>query len=176
MPRTFYRPFRVRQYECDAYSHLHNSNYVRFMQEAAFEASADAGYDLARYNAMGHYWIIRETSIEYLKPVFYSQEVELKTWIIDFRRATSRRGYEFCRQPEDELVARGYSDWVYLDSQTGIPARVPESMRDDFWPEGLPEGFPAREPIPAAPEPPPKRIQPSAQSHLAGDRPGPSRQ
>ncbi len=155
MPRTFYRPFRVRQYECDAYSHLHNSNYVRFMQEAAFEASADAGYDLARYNAMGHHWIIRETSIEYLKPVFYSQEVELKTWIIDFRRATSRRGYEFCRQPEDELVARGYSDWVYLDSQTGIPARVPESMRDDFWPEGLPEGFPAREPIPAAPEPPP---------------------
>ena len=155
MPRTFYRLFQVRQYECDAYSHLHNSNYVRYMQEAAFEASADAGYDLARYNTIGHYWIIRETTIEYLKPVFYNEKVQVKTWVLDFRRATSRRAYEFYRQPEAELVAKAYSDWVFLDSQTGLPARIPESMKVDFYPEGSPDVFPARQPNPPAPEPPP---------------------
>jgi acyl-CoA thioester hydrolase len=155
MPRTFYRPFQIRQYECDAYSHLHNSNYVRYMQEAAFEASADAGYDLARYNTLGHHWIIRETSIEYLKPLFYNEQVVVKTWVVDFRRVTSRRGYEFYRQAGDELVAKGYSDWVYLDSQTGVPARIPKGMMHDFFPEGAPESFPVRAPIPAAPEPPP---------------------
>lgn len=155
MPRTFTRPFQVRQYECDAYSHLHNSNYVRYMQEAAFEASADAGYDLARYNAIGHHWIIRETGIEYLKPVFYNEKVHVKTWISDFRRATSRRAYAFFRQPVEELVAQGYSDWVFLDSQTGLPARIPAQMQADFFPEGVPQKFPAREPIPEAPAPPP---------------------
>jgi len=154
MPRTFYRPFQIRQYECDAYSHLHNSNYVRFMQEAAFEASTDAGYDLARYNSMGNYWLIWETEIEYLKPVFYNENVAVKTWILDFRRATSRRGYEFYRQPQNELVARAYSDWVFLDSQTGFPARIPEGMKYDFFPEGLPESFEARMPILPAPLPP----------------------
>jgi acyl-CoA thioester hydrolase len=154
MPRTFIRPFQVRQYECDAYSHLHNSNYVRYMQEAAFEASADAGYDLARYNAIGHHWIIRETGIEYLKPVFYSEQVQVKTWISDFRRATSRRAYAFHRRPEQELVAQGYSDWVFLDSQTSLPARIPSNMQHDFYPDGLPENFPSRQAFPSAPGPP----------------------
>ena len=154
MPRTFNRPFQVRQYECDAYSHLHNSNYVRYMQEAAFEASSDAGYDLARYNAIGHHWIIRESEIEYLKPVFYNENVEVKTWISDFRRVTSRRAYEFYRQPENELVAKAYSDWVYLNSQTGLPARIPASMQYDFYPEGIPQRFPNRQPFPLASQPP----------------------
>jgi acyl-CoA thioester hydrolase len=155
MPRTYLRHFQVRQYECDAYSHLHNSHYVRYMQEAAFEASADAGYDLARYNALGHHWIIRETEIEYLKPVYYNEAVQVKTWIRDFRRATSRRAYEFYRQPEGELVAQAYSDWVYLESQTGLAARIPASMQHDFYPEGIPTHFPVRQPIPASSPPPP---------------------
>ena len=35
--------FRVRQYECDAYGHLNNVNYVRYLQEAIVEAGAAAG-------------------------------------------------------------------------------------------------------------------------------------
>ena len=43
MPLKHERLFRVRFYECDAYGHLNNSNYVRYMQETAFDASAAAG-------------------------------------------------------------------------------------------------------------------------------------
>jgi len=54
------------------------------MQETAFDASAAAGYDLAEYNRIGKYWLIRETDIEYLKPVFYGDTIEVKTWVMDF--------------------------------------------------------------------------------------------
>ncbi len=40
------RAFRVRSYECDGYGHVNHANYLRYMQEAAFDASAAAGYDL----------------------------------------------------------------------------------------------------------------------------------
>lgn len=53
------------------------------MQEAAFDASAAAGYDMQRYKSLGHLWLARQTEIEYLRPVVYNQEVEVKTWISD---------------------------------------------------------------------------------------------
>ena len=61
MPLTHVRTFRVRHYECDALGHVNYANYLRYMQEAAFDASAAAGYDLDRYKAMGCHWLVRET-------------------------------------------------------------------------------------------------------------------
>jgi acyl-CoA thioesterase FadM len=46
------RTFRVRHYECDARGQVHLAGYLRYMQEAAFDASAALGYDLERYRAL----------------------------------------------------------------------------------------------------------------------------
>jgi len=154
MPHTYTRTFRVRYYECDAYGHLNSVNYLRYMQETAFDASADAGYDQQRYAAMNRYWLIRETIIEYLQPVYYSQEVEVKTWIADFRRVSSRRAYEFRLAETGVLFARAFTDWVFLDATTQQPASIPEKLIADFYPEGKPSTFPARQPFPKTPEPP----------------------
>ena len=67
--QQFRRVFRVRHYECDLYGHVNNANYVRYMQEAAFDASAAVGYDEARYHAMGTMWLVHSTDIEYLNPL-----------------------------------------------------------------------------------------------------------
>jgi acyl-CoA thioester hydrolase len=154
MPRTYTRTFRVRYYECDAYGHLNSVNYLRYMQETAFDASADAGYDQQAYASMNRYWLIRETSIEYLQPVYYNQEVEVKTWIADFRRVSSRRAYEFRLAETGALCARAYTDWVFLDATTQQPIGIPDRLIADFYPEGKPAAFPARQPFPKAAEPP----------------------
>ena len=39
-PVTHTRTFRIRHYECDRYGHVNNANYIRYMQEAAMDASA----------------------------------------------------------------------------------------------------------------------------------------
>jgi acyl-CoA thioester hydrolase len=154
MPRFFTRRFRLRYYECDANGHLNNANYLRFMQETATDASADAGYDEARYREINGTWLIYATQIEHLLPCGYHDTLELKTWVADFRRASSRRMYEFRLADRDVLVARAYTDWVYLNSQTGRATIIPETMAGAFYPEGVPETFPPRKPYPAAPPPP----------------------
>jgi acyl-CoA thioester hydrolase len=145
----------VRYYECDAYGHLNNANYLRFMQETAFDASSAAGYDLARYGELGHHWLVRETDIEYLRPLRYGDTVEVKTWVADFQRVRSQRAYEFRLAGTAELVARAETDWVYINSKSGRPASIPADLEEAFFPEGLPESFPPRHPFPAAPPPPP---------------------
>jgi acyl-CoA thioester hydrolase len=154
MPLTHTRRFRIRRYECDAYGHLNNANYLRFMQETAFDASAAGGYTMQRYNEINRYWLIRETGIEYLCPLRYEDVVEVKTWIADFRRASSRRAYEFRFSRDGQLAARAYTDWVFLNTTTGQPASIPPELRHAFYPEGMPASFPSRQPYPKAPPPP----------------------
>jgi acyl-CoA thioester hydrolase len=133
---------------------MYNANYLRLMQETAFDASAEAGYDEARYSAMQRTWLIHETDIEYLLPLHYNDSIEIKTWVVDFRRATSRRVYEFWNTRSGELAARAYTDWVFLDTTTNRPAKIPDEMGPAFFPDGLPETFPARKPFPTAPPAP----------------------
>ncbi|HUN04995.1 MAG TPA: thioesterase family protein [Aggregatilineales bacterium] len=157
MPATHIATFAVRHYECDAYGHLNNANYIHYMEEAAFQASTAVGYSKARYEAMGTLWLARETRIEYLAPLVYGDTVEVKTWVDDFRRVRSRRRYEFRRPGVDTLLAQAETDWVYLDATTQRPLVVPPEMITAFAPEGLPETatprpkFPALPPVPPAP-------------------------
>jgi acyl-CoA thioester hydrolase len=155
MPSTFARRFRIRHYECDANGHLNNANYLRFMQETATDASADVGYDEARYREIQGTWLIYASEIEHLQPCNYQDTLEIKTWVADFRRASSRRMYEFRVAERDALVARAYTDWIYLNTQSGRSTSIPREMVNAFYPEGIPESFAARPPYPSAPPPPP---------------------
>lgn len=155
MPLTHVRTFEVRHYECDAYGHVNQANYLRYMQEAAFDASAEAGYPFSRYEQMRRLWLVRETEIDYLAPLHYGDNVEVKTWVADFRRVRSRRAYELRRAGASALIARAYTDWVFLDMDTDRPVAIPPEMIRAFVPEGVPSSLPTRERFPAAPPPPP---------------------
>jgi acyl-CoA thioester hydrolase len=155
MPAVHERTFRVRHYECDAYGHVNHANYLRYMQEAAMDASAAVGYDVARYDAMQRHWLIRETDINYLRPLVYGDSVIVKTWVADFRRVRSRRAYALRHATTGEPVAEAHTDWVYLDTATLRPITIPLEMIAAFYPEGLPDARPHRAPFPAAPPPPP---------------------
>lgn len=155
--QQYRRVFRVRHYECDLYGHVNNANYVRYMQEAAFDASAAVGYDEARYHAMGTMWLVHSTDIEYLNPLRYGDEVEVSTWIADFRRVRSLRQYELRRVSDGALAARATTDWVYLERETQRPLPVPPEMVEAFRPYStLDEGTPSpRERFPDVPPDPP---------------------
>jgi len=155
MPLVHERTFRVRHYECDAYGHVNHANYLRYMQETAFDASAAAGYDIPRYVSMNRLWLVRETDITYLQPLAYGDSVTVKTWVMDFRRVRSRRAYELRLAATDEPVAQAHTDWIYLDRLKMRPISIPAEMVTAFLPDGPPDDLPPRDSFPDSPEPPP---------------------
>ena len=64
------------------------------------------------YDRLGCYFVIRGTEIEYLRPLRYGDLVEIKTWVMDFRRVRSRRAYELRVVGSGELAARAATDCV----------------------------------------------------------------
>jgi len=160
MPAIFERTFRVRHYECDAYGHLNNVNYLRLMQETAYDASAAVGYGMLAYQETGRRWFVRETQIEYLQPVFYGDSLTVRTWVEDFHRVRSIRKYEIYTQENERLAARAWTDWVYLDALTNQPVSIPPEMIKAFIPEWERAQSQAHQPRPRFPQipPPPARI------------------
>lgn len=140
MPTTFTSTFAVRYHECDGYGHVNNVNYARYMQEAAFGASAQAGYDAAWYAGHNRIFVVRGSHIEYLRPAVYGDAITITTWISDVRRVSARRQYEMRHAASGELLCRAHSDWVLLardpaSGAIGRPAALDEAMLAAFQPE-----------------------------------------
>lgn len=154
MPAEHRCHFPVRYYECDAYGHVNNANYLRYMQEAAFAASAAVGYSAERFAQMGYAWYIHATDIEYVQPARYGDVIEVRTYPLDLRRVSSRRAYELRLESTGALVARAVSDWAFLARATERPAAIPREVAQAFFPEGVPAEPLPRERFPSAPPPP----------------------
>jgi len=137
MTRIYRRRFRVRGYEVGATSHVHDSVFLNYVQQSAIEASADAGYDTRRYDALGTIWVIRQQTIVYMAPLFYDDHVELTTWVSDLRRVRSHREYELRRVSDQRLVALARADWVYLDAAALFPRRISADIAEAFQPNGI---------------------------------------
>ena len=120
----------------DSFGHLNNAVCVKYMQEAAIQASADAGYSLQWYEERGVAWVIRRLEIRYYLQVRYGDELEVTTWISECSRSTCIREYDVTRTIDGARVARGRALWVYIDSRSGRPVRLPGEIKIALSPGG----------------------------------------
>ncbi|MBI4527217.1 MAG: acyl-CoA thioesterase [Deltaproteobacteria bacterium] len=136
MARTFSSRFRVRYDELDSFGHLNNAVCARYMQEAAIQASAEAGHSLRWHDERNRAWVIRRLQIRYHLQVLYGEELQVTTWISECEESSCSREYEVIRARDGARVARGRAQWIYLDSMSGRPARLPEEFKNVFAPTG----------------------------------------
>lgn len=77
---------------------------------------------------------MKRTQIKYLQPAVAGQELEMRTWVEDARRVRSLRKYEFARKAGGALLARGQTDWVFVDARNGRPLPIPPVVIDLLLP------------------------------------------
>ena len=121
----------------DPNGHVNNVEFVRWMQKAAVRHADERGCTAATA-AAGATWVARSHHIEYLRPAFAGDRVRVQTWVADFRRAFSLRKYRFTRVSDGTPLARGETDWVFVDARTGRPRSIPDPIKAMFVlpPEG----------------------------------------
>jgi acyl-CoA thioester hydrolase len=148
MTHVYCRSFCVRGYEIGATYRIHDRVMFNYIQQAAFEASADAGYDTRRYDQLGATWVIRKQRLAWLAPVTFGDVVKVRTWVSDVSRVRSHREYELTRDTDQSPVGLAQADWVYIDARTLFPRRIPPEMMERFQPNGVNalDGAPPLEP------------------------------
>lgn len=119
--------------DIDENGHVNNVTYVRWMQDAATSHSGSVGATDAVLVA-GATWVVRSHHVEYLRPVMESERLTVETWIEDVQHVRSTRRYRFVRERDEREVARGETLWVCVDSASGRPRAIPESVIERFRP------------------------------------------
>lgn len=116
----------------DGLHHANNTVYVKWMEECATAHSAAAGWDPQAYYEFGASWVVRRHEIVYQRPALLSMRVQIETWVTEFKRVSSRRGYRFVDIETNQELARATTDWAFIDLNTGRPTRIPQWLIADF--------------------------------------------
>lgn len=115
----------------DGNGHVNNVAYVRWMQDAAV-AHTKAALGGKSYRDDAHTWVARSHHIEYLKPAFIAETIEVRTWLTSFRKVRCQRNYEFIRTADQVKVAQGETSWVFVSVSDGLPKSIPDDIRRLF--------------------------------------------
>ena len=115
----------------DENGHVNNVQYVQWMQDAAIEHSERTGCTRLTRD-VGAMWVARSHTIEYLRPAFQGERLTVLTWVTNWRKVRSLRKYRFIRDADGALLARGETDWVFVDAMTGRPRNIPDEVAEVF--------------------------------------------
>jgi acyl-CoA thioester hydrolase len=123
--------FTVPDDALDENGHVNNVQFVQWMQEAAVRHYEAAG-GIPPTLAIGATWVVRSHNVEYLRPAFAGDRIEVRTWVVDIRRVRSLRRYRFVRVADGKLLVKGETDWVFVDAKTGTPRLIPAEVVEIF--------------------------------------------
>ena len=117
--------------DIDELGHAGNYHYIRWMQHAAVAHSTANGWPTERYNELGAGWVVRSHQITYLRPAFEGDELVIRTWVENLRRATSLRRYEICLR-DGTLLAHAETDWAFVNYARQRAIRIPSAVAECF--------------------------------------------
>lgn len=128
----FTQPWTVPGSDVDELGHVSNVSYVRWVQDVAFAHSCHVGWALPRYHELGAVFVVRRHEIDYLRPTFAGESIELRTWIERWTAATSVRRTQIVRPADDVELARAVTTWALIREDTGWPRRIPPELIEAF--------------------------------------------
>jgi len=146
MSKYFSKTFRVRWSEVNANGQVDLAGYLRYAIETAWDWGAANGLSMAESEEFGLAWVIRETEINYYRPLYPGDIFDLKIWLVKWRRVRGSRCFELRLKDGGDLIAQGVQQVVTLDGKTMRPTPPPETIIANFQVE-KPRVFP-HQPLP----------------------------
>ena len=124
----------VRWGDMDAYGHVNNTVYFRFLEQARCEWLEQVGVRVRPDEAVGP--VIINASCTFLIPVNYPSTVVVKMYVGEPGRSSVMTWYELFVEGDERLYAEGAAKTVWMDMRTGKSAPIPDFIRALF--EGAP--------------------------------------
>jgi acyl-ACP thioesterase len=142
-------PYRARFDECGPDDRVRSSALLRYAQDVAWIHSERLGFTRAWYTERNLGWVVRTADLTILRPLPLGTTIAMRTQVVGFRRFWARRLTEGWLA-DGTLAVRGQTDWVIIDTNRGVPSRLPPEFLARFG-AATPPFEPSRVTLPEAP-------------------------
>ncbi|MCL2092774.1 MAG: acyl-CoA thioesterase [Treponema sp.] len=112
----------VRTYECDSYGHVNNANYLNYLEYARWEFLKDLGFEYSAMVEAGYGIYVARVEIDYKKPAFPEDQLEIKSWSIKKGAVSGIIAQEIWRG--EDLLIEAKVTWAFVD-KNGMPTKIP---------------------------------------------------
>ncbi|HSV55992.1 MAG TPA: thioesterase family protein, partial [Magnetospirillaceae bacterium] len=109
-------------YECDAYGHVNNANYLHYLEVARGELLNAIGLDYRGLIAAGYGLYVTKVCIEFKSPAFMEEELTIESETVRSRKVSGRMRQVVRRG--DAVLAVAELDWGFVNSE-GRPTKMP---------------------------------------------------
>jgi acyl-CoA thioester hydrolase len=116
----------IRWGDMDAYGHVNNTIYFRFMEQNRIEYLEQQGYKVM---PVGTAPVIINASCTFLVPLTYPGIVEIRMFCGQPGRSSIPTHYEIRLQGDDTLYATGESKIVWMEVASGKSVAIPDELR-----------------------------------------------
>ena len=129
--KMFSLPVRVYFQDTDAGGVVYHANYVNFMERARTEWLREHVYShMDMMNKLGVMFVVRSTKLDYLKPAFLDDLVNVTAQIKEVGRSRVTLLQSVMRG--EEVLNEGEVHLVCVDVKTFKPVSVPEVLRKQW--------------------------------------------
>ena len=116
----------MRWGDMDAYGHVNNTIYFRYMEQARCEWLEEQGYRVA---PEGEAPVIINAACTFMVPMTYPGTVEIRTFAGELGRSSVVTSYEMRIVGEETVYAQGSAKIVWMDTATGKSVPIPDDLR-----------------------------------------------
>lgn len=117
----------IRWGDMDAYRHVNNTVYFRYMEQVRVEFLETLGHVIL---PKGKAPVIINASCTFLAPLTYPGVVEVKMYCGEPGNSSIPSSYEIRLQGDETLYATGDAKLVWTDMATGKSVPIPDDLRD----------------------------------------------
>jgi acyl-CoA thioester hydrolase len=120
--------FRVRSYELDQNGHVNNSVFVAWAENVTNEHAEALGFGRDWSLERGGGWVVRRHEATYHVPAVAGDEIEATVRVEAVRGVRGWRRTWIRRAADGVLLAEVLSEWAWVRTVDGRPARVPAEI------------------------------------------------
>ena len=117
----------VRWGDMDAYGHVNNTVYFRYMEQVRVEWLEQAGSAVSADNPVAP--VIINAACTFLVPVNYPATVIVRMYDGEPERSSVMTWYELLVEGDERLYAEGSAKVVWMNPQTGKSVPLPAAVR-----------------------------------------------
>ena len=127
MPKVYRKLISVSSEDIDFNDHVNNLVYLKW----ALDVSRDHWVSSVSKDVQSNYfWVVRAHHIEYLKPAFEGDEIQIQTFVQSIRGPFSERIVHMLKH--GELIVKVKSNWCFLGKSNQKLTRVSEEVKELF--------------------------------------------